>query len=107
MVDPIAYGKVLAALRRQKANARRDVETKTLAELGLRTKVVANVGSVNDVARVVADALAEQRAEILEHVSRLIKLLGLQHDKADQRGKNLHQRLCAIESALRRKGMLS
>jgi hypothetical protein len=101
MVGPDNYTNVLQALARQRARETRDAQARHLEELGLRTKVQGSDLSVNSVASAVTAALADQKKEILEHVGRLITLIRLQRDKADDRVRTLQRRIFVLESEVR------
>jgi hypothetical protein len=59
--------------------------------------------TVGDIAEAVADIMKSERREILEHVGRLFKLLNTKESPAEAiRDRNFHQRLCALESDVRR-----
>jgi hypothetical protein len=57
--------------------------------------------SIDDISVVVGDALANQRRQILGHVERMIEVSEMKRSD-DIRARNLHQRLTAAESVLRR-----
>jgi hypothetical protein len=82
------------------AAERRSLENKYLAE---RTPVSAL--SVSDLASTISDLLQEQRADLIGHMNRLYKLANIKAaasaSEENERGQNLHARLCAVESAIR------
>jgi hypothetical protein len=92
--DP--YSEVRAALARQRA-AERD----NLSGLEKYTRVSAASLSVDDLARVVADVIKDERHNIIGHVHRLFELGKISHRKDDTRFHNLHARLTQLESEVR------
>jgi hypothetical protein len=64
--------------------------------------------TLSDIAECVADGIkaSERRTEkrMVEHVSRVIKLVNLKNDSGhdETRLNSLHRRICALESALHR-----
>ena len=60
--------------------------------------------TIDDIGRVVGDAMRDQRKHILQHVARLFRLQQLIGGGAaanDQRLKNLHRRLIEVEAEIR------
>lgn len=68
----------------------------------MAARMPASILSVKDVSDIIADALATQRHDILGHVNRLFQLTKMSDRDGDTRNKNLHMRLTAAESAIRR-----
>ena len=60
--------------------------------------------SLGDIAECIADAVKGSEKRMVEHVARAVKLVDAKHDRGhdETRLNNLHRRICALESALRR-----
>jgi len=59
---------------------------------------------LDDVAATCGEIIRKERKEILAHVNRLMKLVDLKAPmgRDDERYKNLHRRICQLESEVRR-----
>jgi hypothetical protein len=65
--------------------------------------------TLGDIAECVADGIRASERRMVEHMSRAIKLVALKDDAGHEetRINNLHRRLCAVESELRRLARLT
>jgi hypothetical protein len=77
----------------------RDLDARRLAD-----STYAGDININNLAETISALLAEQKAELVGHMTRLFQLSLSKADAVDHdvRFKNLHQRICALESELRR-----
>jgi hypothetical protein len=105
-VAPDYSRQIQRALARQRAAE--DSRSKAFDHVAAR--MPAGALTIGDIADVVGGLLLDQRRELLEHFYRMVKLLELRKHskdaKEDLRSRNLHRRICVLESELRqmRKG---
>jgi len=92
------HEEIRKALARQRAAVNSPAQK---AERAAAARMPASILSVTDIADTIGDVLATRDREILGHVGRMFKLIELRQQPDDQRSRNLHARITALESELR------
>jgi hypothetical protein len=87
-----------AGMQRLHAAEQRSLDARRLGD----STYAGNI-SVNDLAETISQLLAEQKAELVGHMTRLFQLSLSKANAVDHdvRFKNLHSRICQLESELR------
>ena len=94
---PDYHRQIQRALERQKAAGDR----KTALDRAT-ARMPASSLTLGDIVDVVSELLADQRHDLVAHISRMFTLTKMSARDGDVRDKNLHMRLTAAEFAIRR-----